>query len=82
MAQHCYCSSLAYGRCDFCTGLRVPPQVFRNKHFTKRDYECTNVVACVAGTAPNENYVPAEESLLDGLTQLWIEGGVRYYGWL
>jgi len=37
---------------------------------------------CVAEAAPNENYVPADESLLAGLTQLWIEGGARYYGWL
>lgn len=55
---------------------------FKNKNFTKRNYECTNVVACVAETAPNANYVPADDSILEGLTQLWIEGGVRYYGYL
>ncbi len=23
-------------------------KMFRNRHFTKRDYECTNIVACLA----------------------------------
>lgn len=55
---------------------------FRNKNFTKRDYECTNVIACVADSAPNENWISADESVINNLTQLWIENGVRYYGYL
>jgi hypothetical protein len=59
---------------------------FINKNFTKRDYECTNIVACRAERAPNENWVPCEESELAGLQQLWIEtaNGLRvtYYGHL
>lgn len=55
---------------------------FKNKNFTKRDHECTNVVACFADKAPDENYVPADVTVLDGLTRLWIENGVEYYGYL
>jgi len=59
--------------------------IYRNKYFTKRDYETTNIVACVADEVPPSNdgrWVPADESILTGLTQLWIERGVRFYGWL
>jgi hypothetical protein len=59
---------------------------FRNKHFTKRDYEATNIVACVSASAPNDNYVPADDSILFGLTSLWLERvngqEVRFYGYL
>lgn len=55
---------------------------FKNKNFTKRNYECTNVIACVAAAAPDENYIESDEAVLQGLTQLWIENGVRYYGHL
>lgn len=53
---------------------------FKNKNFTKRDYECTNVVACEADAAPNANFVPCDASELKGLTHLWTERGVRYLG--
>lgn len=56
--------------------------VYRNKQFTKRNYECTNIVACVADQAPGDNYEPADPSILNRLTQLWIEKGVKYYGYL
>lgn len=60
---------------------------FRNKNWTKRDYECTNVVACVAEKAPGDNWVPCDPYYLDqiisrGAQQLEICAGVRYYGWL
>lgn len=55
---------------------------FKNKNFTKRNYECTNIVACQAEQAPDENYVPADESVVAGLTPLWIENGVKYFGHL
>jgi hypothetical protein len=29
-----------------------------------------------------EHYAPADESLLVGLTALWVEGGMQYYGYL
>jgi len=59
------------------------PTVYRNSNFTKRDYEATNIVACVTnGPAPQPYYVAADESTLTGLTQLWREGSVTYYGYL
>jgi hypothetical protein len=68
-------------------------RVFRNKSFTKRDYEATNVVACTIvddGAKVPDNFELTEDSLLwgedeaalAGLTPLWIEGGIRYWGWL
>ena len=58
-------------------------QTFINKHWTgKRDYECTNVIACQAAQAPDANWLPCDESILNGLTQLYIERGVRYFGHL
>ena len=59
--------------------------VFKNRLWTKRDYECTNVVACVAEAKPetdNDRWEPAEEAILAPLTHLWTERGVRYYGYL
>jgi hypothetical protein len=55
---------------------------FRNKHFARRDYECTNIVACQGESAPNEDFIPADDSILEKLTMLWIQGGVKYYGYL
>ena len=62
-------------------------QMFRNKHFTTRDYETTNVVACLAENAPNENWIPTTHEALNAMLRspvkpLWIEGGVQYYGYL
>lgn len=59
--------------------------VYRNRNFTKRDYECSNVVACVADRAPvtpDCRWVEDDEGLLAGLTQLEIVAGVRFYGYL
>jgi hypothetical protein len=65
------------------TSEQKQTQVFLNRNYKKRDYECTNIVACVADDAPNENYVPANGSqVLQELTKLWIQGGVEYYGYL
>ena len=55
---------------------------YKNKNYTTRNYECTNVCACVAENAPNENWQECEESYINGMTQLWIENGVRYYGFM
>ncbi len=57
-------------------------ETFKNKNFTKRDYEATNIVACVADQAPNNNFERADRSILEGLEKLWTEGKVIYYGWL
>jgi hypothetical protein len=55
---------------------------YRNTGYAKRDYETTNVVACVAEVAPGSNWEPADESILSGLESLWVQDGVRYYGYL
>ncbi len=64
----------------------VKPPVYKNLNFKKRDYECTNVVAAQAVDFDHEQlptyYVPAESSVLDGLTRLWVEEGIQYWGWL
>lgn len=57
-------------------------QTFRNTKFTKRDYETTNIVACVADAAPGKNWEPASASALVGLQHLYTQAGVRYYGYL
>ena len=60
--------------------------VYRNRKFKRRDYECINVVACQpidSGMAIiPEGYDPCPSDILVGLTPLWIQGGVRYYGYL
>lgn len=55
---------------------------YRNANYTTRNYECTNVVACQSESHPGENWVECDESVLVGLTQLEIVGGVRYFGHL
>jgi hypothetical protein len=57
-------------------------KTFKNVKFVKRDYEATNIVACQAESAPNENWIECDEAVLAKLTQLWIENGVRYFGYL
>ena len=60
---------------------------FRNGNWTKRNYECTNVVACEAEAAPGDNWVPVDSAYVEAILnrggcQLEICAGVRYYGWL
>ena len=57
-------------------------KTFKNTKFTRRDYEATNVVACQGETAPADHWVECDESALSGLTQLWIESGRRFFGYL
>lgn len=58
-------------------------KTFRNTAFTRRDYECTNIVACQTESAPaGQHWEECDESILDGLDQLWIESGVRYFGYM
>jgi hypothetical protein len=63
--------------------------IFKNLHFTKRDYECTNVVACEPvddGAVIPPGYVESNDDVfrayVRNLTPFWIESGVRYYGYL
>lgn len=57
-------------------------KTFRNTNFTKRNYECSNVVACQGSVAPGPQWVECGESILANLQQLWLTNGVRYFGWL
>lgn len=57
-------------------------KTFKNKNYKTRNYECTNVVACQSEVAPNENYIECNETVLNGLTQLYTCDGVRYFGYL
>jgi len=56
---------------------------FIHKNFTKRNYDCTNVVVCEADKAPNEFWLPAtEDAIKPSMSMLWIENGVKYFGWM
>lgn len=55
---------------------------FKNTKWIKRNYDCTNIVACQAPVAPNENYQIAEESILEGLTPLHRIGETKFYGYM
>ena len=53
----------------------------------KRDYECTNICACIAENSPGEQWrecLAKEWDALEakGMGMLWKEAGVQYYGWL
>ena len=54
---------------------------FKNKNFTKRNYDCTNVVFCQAEQAPNDNWIACDESEIN-CDQLYIMDNVRYFGWM
>jgi hypothetical protein len=64
-------------------------KVFRNKFYTKRNSECTNVICCVCESAPTEdtngNTITdgrwVEVSEIEG-NHLFTSGGVRYYGYM
>lgn len=53
-------------------GTEPAIRAFRNRNYTGRDYEATNVVACVAKESPSQDWEPCESSVLNGLTQLDI----------
>ena len=57
-------------------------KVYRNATYTKRDHECTNVVACVANAAPGPNWVECSPEILTGLTKLHRQGDAVFYGYL
>ena len=59
-------------------------KTFKNINFTKRNYECTNVVFCQAETTPDTNWVECEEIEIElkKCDQLYKQGDVRYFGYL
>ena len=62
--------------------------VMKNVYFKKRDPECTNIVAATfeerhkPGPLDSLKWEYCGPSILKGLTKLWIEGDVTYYGYL
>ena len=58
-------------------------KTFRNANFTKRSYDCVDIVACQAEQPPASNgveWVEADESILAGLHPLWRQAGAMFYG--
>jgi hypothetical protein len=57
-------------------------KTFRNTNWTRRDYEGTNVIFCQAEEAPKAYWVECDEVEIGKCQQLWIQDGVRYFGYL
>ncbi len=58
-------------------------RVWKNKNFTKRSGDCTNVVACISFDAPeNGDWEPGQYLDVVGLDRLYTQAGVEYYGHL
>lgn len=53
-----------------------------NKNFVKRDYEATNIVAAESESAPGKEWYRVNCKVLIGLTLIYIENGIKYYGYL
>jgi hypothetical protein len=58
--------------------------IWKNADFTGRDYESTNIVACIHEGAPKDGlrWVPGNETSLRGLIMLHRQAGVEYWGYL
>lgn len=54
--------------------------IYRNINFTKRNYECQQIVACESADAPSKDYEPCNPAILNRLTHLYTQDGVRYWG--
>jgi hypothetical protein len=59
-------------------------KTFKNINFTKRDYDCTNIVFCQAENAPDVNWVECEEMSikLAKCNQLYTSDNVTYFGFI
>ena len=59
-------------------------KTYKNANFTKRNYECTNVVFCQSETAPDANWIECkeEEIELSKCVQLYKQTNVRYFGYI
>jgi hypothetical protein len=60
-------------------------KTFKNIFYTKRDYEATNIVCCQSEHKPEKftnMWRECSDSELKGLTKLYIECDVTYYGYL
>jgi len=58
---------------------------YKNTNFTKRNYDCTNIVFCTTNDIENitrpGNWVECDDSAND-LDQLFMENEVRYFGFM
>jgi len=61
---------------------RQMSKTFFNTSYAKRNYDCTNVVACISDAAPGPNWIECGEEVLAGLTKLHRQGGAVFYGYL
>jgi hypothetical protein len=57
-------------------------KTFKNKNWTRRDYESTNVVFCQCENAPNDNWIECDEIEIGKCQPLYTQDGVRYLGYL
>ena len=66
-------------------------KVFKNKNFTKRDYECTNLVYAVGETQPEGDFweetkefesVDNDIEFATNTTSLYVSCGIRYFGYM
>jgi hypothetical protein len=63
-------------------------RTFRNKNYTKRDYDCTNIVFCQAENKPGANWYECTESEIETrkCEKLWSEMAnnteITYFGYL
>jgi len=60
-----------------------------NANFTKRNYDCTNIVMCQSDVNPKEagdqrniDWKETDQPIPAGMVQLWICDGVRYFGYM
>lgn len=66
-------------------------KTFHNSNIKTRNYDCTNVVCCqaesielAAAVIPGADWKECSEDKIDSLKvhQLWIQGGVKLFGWM
>jgi len=61
-------------------------KTYKNKNYTKRNYECTNIIFCetdnILNTENPEIWIEIESIDIANTTQLWQQNGVIYYGFL
>lgn len=61
-------------------------RTFRNNKFVKRNYDCTNILFCQAKNKPEpkENWYECDASEIEqrNCTQLYVQAGIKYFGYL
>lgn len=59
-------------------------KTFKNKNFSKRNSECTNVVFCQSENVPDTNWIECDEIEIElaNCNQLYRQNDVIYFGYL